>query len=84
MNAHQTEPLVSYVKPEAGTTAMLKIDLPIPSEELCIQLFRTTGAFLTPGSCFDMESWVRIGYACETEMLKNGLAKFSEFLRLQA
>lgn len=78
------EPLVSYVKPEAGTTAMLKIDLPIPSEELCIQLFRTTGAFLTPGSCFDMESWVRIGYACETEMLKNGLAKFSEFLRLQA
>ncbi|WP_409175263.1 aminotransferase [Brevibacillus fortis] len=74
------EPLVSYVKPQAGTTAMLKYELDIPSETFCIDLFKTTGAFLTPGSCFDMEGWLRIGYACSTEVLQVGLSKVSEFL----
>ncbi|WP_103106678.1 aminotransferase [Brevibacillus reuszeri] len=78
-----SEPLVSYVKPQAGTTAMLKYELDIPSEAFCIDLFRSTGAFLTPGSCFDMEGWVRIGYACSTEVLKAGLEKVSEFLATQ-
>ncbi|MFY0545019.1 aminotransferase [Brevibacillus sp. H7] len=76
----QREPLISYVKPQAGTTAMLKYEAPIPSEHFCLELFKKTGAFLTPGSCFDMEGWVRIGYACDTEMLKAGLEKVSEFL----
>lgn len=77
----QNEPLISYVKPQAGTTAMLKYELDIPSEEFCINLFKTTGAFLTPGSCFDMEGYVRIGYACATDVLRDGLAKVSEYLR---
>ncbi|MEK4342098.1 aminotransferase [Brevibacillus sp. FSL L8-0710] len=77
----QNEPLISYVKPQAGTTAMLKYELDIPSEEFCIDLFKTTGAFLTPGSCFDMEGYVRIGYACATDVLRDGLAKVSEYLR---
>ncbi|MDH6353150.1 MULTISPECIES: aminotransferase [Brevibacillus] len=75
------EPLISYVKPKAGTTAMLKYELDMPSEAFCIELFRATGAFLTPGSCFDMEGWVRIGYACDTEVLQAGLAQVSKFLR---
>ena len=74
------EPAISYVKPRAGTTAMLKYDLPVTSEEFCIGLFKANGAFLTPGSCFDMEGYVRIGYACETEVLKQGLEKVSEYI----
>lgn len=77
----QSEPKISYVKPQAGTTAMLKYDYPIASEEFCISLFRANGAFLTPGSCFDLEGYVRIGYACEKQVLQDGLAKVSEFLR---
>lgn len=77
----QQEPSFSFVKPRAGTTAMLKYDLPISSEDFCIGLFKANGAFLTPGSCFDMESHVRIGYACDTEVLKKGLEKVSEYVR---
>lgn len=77
----QSEPSISYVKPSAGTTAMLKYDLDIPSEQFCFDLLKTTGAFLTPGSCFDLEGYVRIGYACDTQILKDGLAKVSEYIR---
>lgn len=77
----EKEPLISYVKPRAGTTAMLKYDLPVSSEDFCIGLFKANGAFLTPGSCFDIESHVRIGYACKTEVLEQGLQKVSEYLR---
>ncbi|MGE8018489.1 aminotransferase [Peribacillus frigoritolerans] len=77
----EQEPLMSYVKPRAGTTAMLKYDLPVSSEDFCIGLFKANGAFLTPGSCFDIESHVRIGYACKTDVLEQGLQKVSEYLR---
>ncbi|MFA3776232.1 aminotransferase [Bacillus safensis] len=77
----QNEPSISYVKPRAGTTSMLKYDYPVSSEEFCVDLFKTNGTFLTPGSCFDMEGYVRIGYACSTDVLKAGLEKFFEYLR---
>ncbi|MED3995426.1 aminotransferase [Peribacillus frigoritolerans] len=77
----EKEPLISYVKPRAGTTAMLKYDLPVSSEDFCIGLFKANGAFLTPGSCFDIEGHVRIGYACKTEVLEQGLQKVSEYLQ---
>ena len=53
----------------------------MPSEEFCAQLLAETGAFLTPGSCFDEEHCFRIGYACSKEELKEGLAKLSEFVK---
>ncbi|WNC14328.1 aminotransferase [Brevibacillus brevis] len=77
----KNEPLFSYVKPRAGTTALLKYDLPVPSVTFCTGLLANTGAFLTPGTCFDMEGYVRIGYACSTEMLREGLTKLSEYVR---
>ncbi|MET3291603.1 UNVERIFIED_CONTAM: aspartate/methionine/tyrosine aminotransferase [Brevibacillus sp. OAP136] len=78
------EPLISYVKPRAGTTAMLKYDLPVSSVAFCEGLLKETGAFMTPGACFDLEGWARIGYACETEMLRQGLQKVSEYMRTLA
>ncbi len=75
------EPGISYVKPRAGTTAMLKYDLPLSSEEFCRRLFKSTGVFLVPGSCFDMDGYVRIGYACGTEILRQALQKISEFIQ---
>ncbi len=76
----QKEDRISYAKPQAGTTALLKYDIDMPSEEFCKKLFNMNGAFLAPGSCFDVEGTVRIGYACSTEVLKKGLEKVSEFL----
>ncbi|MDO4561482.1 MAG: aminotransferase [bacterium] len=75
------EPRFSYVKPQCGTTALLYCDADIPSEEFCARLLAETGAFLTPGSCFDEEHCFRIGYACDKEELKAGLAKLGEFVK---
>jgi len=75
-----TQPRISYVKPKSGTTALLRIDLPMSSADLCRQLQAETGVMLLPGSALDMEGWLRIGYACETEVLRQGLALFGDWL----
>ena len=76
----QKEAHVSYVKPKAGTTALVYYDLPMDSEEFCLRLFRETGAFVTPGDCFEEPRCMRIGYACDKESLVNGLAAISRFI----
>lgn len=75
------EPRVSFVRPKSGTTALLKIETDMASEPFCVALLKKTGVLFTPGSALDMEGYVRIGYACETEVLKAGLAQVSGFLR---
>ena len=75
------EPRFSYVKPQCGTTALLYCDVDMPSDEFCSKLLVETGAFLTPGSCFDEEHCFRIGYACNKRELEEGLAKLSEFVK---
>ncbi len=76
-----TQAHFSYVKPEAGTTAMLRYDIDISSDEFCTNLFKTNGTFLTPGRCFDMENYVRMGYACSTDVLKSGLGQISAYVQ---
>jgi len=76
----QSEKHVSYVKPVAGTTALIFYDLDIPSRELCTDLLKKTGVFFTPGECFEQESSVRIGYAYDSKTLKEGLEKFSQYM----
>ncbi len=74
------EPAISYVKPKSGTTALLRYDLDMPSADLCRALQAETGVMLLPGSALDMEGWLRIGYACDTAVLEQGLALFSDWL----
>lgn len=75
------EEKISYIKPKGGTTAILKYNVNVSSEEFCIKLYNESGTFLAPGSCFDLEGTVRIGYACSTNVLQDGLRKLSEYLR---
>jgi aspartate/methionine/tyrosine aminotransferase len=77
----KNEPRVDWVKPRAGTTAMLKLDVPMSSREFCIDLLEKTGVMLTPGDAFDMEGYVRIGYANEREVLEAGLSEMSAYLK---
>lgn len=74
------QPRVRWVKPAAGTTAMLRIDGAGPSEPFCIHLLHKTGVMLTPGSAFDMEGYVRIGFANPTDALTTGLEKLGAYL----
>lgn len=76
----ENEPLMSWVKPQSGTTALLKYDLDMPSQDFCIALLAETGVMFTPGSAMEMEGHVRIGYANATDVLKAGLARVSAFL----
>ncbi|MBO9477273.1 aminotransferase [Shimia sp. R11_0] len=80
----ENEPLISWVKPKSGTTALLKYNLPMTSRELCVTLLKEEGVMLTPGSAMDMEGWLRLGYTNPTADLVAGLAKFSAFLKRHA
>lgn len=76
----QREPHVSYVKPQAGTTALVSYDLDVPSYDFCREMYHATGAFVTPGDCFEQERSMRIGYACDKETLQKGLEAVSAYL----
>jgi len=71
---------VSFVEPESGTTALIKYDAEMESEDFCRRMYCYNGAFVVPGSCFEFENHFRIGYAPQKETLVKGLAAISEFL----
>jgi aspartate/methionine/tyrosine aminotransferase len=75
-----SEPKLSYVKPKAGTTAFVKYDVDMPSEEFCKKLLEEKGVMLVPGTAMHMEGYLRIGYAYSPKIFKTGLEKISEFL----
>lgn len=76
----QKEPRLSYVKPKAGTTALVYYDFPIDSYTLCRRMYGSCGTFVTPGDCFDEPRSMRIGYAADRDTLKKGLQAMSTFL----
>ena len=78
-----SEPRIDYVRPQAGTTAFLRYDCDIPSEDFCRRLMERDGTFLLPGRCFgpEFDRFLRIGYSYEPQALKAGLDKVSAFLR---
>lgn len=78
-----SEPHVSYVKPQAGTTALVYYDLDMPSYAFCEEMYQKTGAFVTPGDCFEQPRSMRIGYAYGKEDLIQGLKAVSAYIALK-
>ena len=79
----ECEPHLSFVKPEAGTTALVYYDYDIDSYTLCIDMLKVSGALVTPGDCFEEPRSMRIGYAYSDNVddLKRGLDAISSYLR---
>ncbi|TDF98547.1 aminotransferase [Paraburkholderia guartelaensis] len=77
----EREPMISWIKPKSGTTALLKYAFDMPSRQFCTDLLDATGVMFTPGSALDMEGYVRIGYTNNRTVLEKGLARVSDFLR---
>ena len=77
----QSEGAFSYVKPRAGTVTLLRYAANMPSHEFCMRLLEETGVLFTPGSAFELEGCVRIGYANGSAILEEGLRRTSGFLR---
>lgn len=77
------EPHISYVKPKAGTTALVYYDLDIPSYTFCEEMYHKTGAFVTPGDCFEIPHSMRIGYAYGKQDLIDGLNAISAYIAMK-
>lgn len=75
------EPKVSWVKPQSGTVALLKIETALSSRDLCVRILDETGVMFTPGSALDIEGYIRIGFGNNTDVIKAGLEKMSQFLK---
>ena len=78
----QSEPRIRYRRPQAGTTALVYYDYTPDSYTFCTRMYHETGAFVTPGDCFEQPKSMRIGYASDVQTLKDGLAAISAFLRI--
>ena len=62
-----------------GEYLFIFLDYDIPSYEFCKKMYHKTGAFVTPGDCFEQPHSMRIGYACDQQTLKDGLAAIAAF-----
>lgn len=76
-----------WVKPVAGTTAFVKFSRmgrPVDSSDFCKRLLDATGALMLPGDFgFGKEfaGYVRIGYVPDTEVLRQGLAQVTAYIK---
>lgn len=78
-----SEPHLSFVRPEAGTTALVYYDYDIDSYDFCVDMVKTAGALVTPGDAFEEPHSMRIGYAYSDnpDDLRRGLEAISAFMR---
>lgn len=75
------EPRVSVILPRHVSTSFIKLDIPEDTETFCIRLLKEQGVLLVPGNRFDRPGYARLGYCTQTDILEQGLAKLSQFLR---
>ncbi|KAF2141030.1 uncharacterized protein K452DRAFT_251932 [Aplosporella prunicola CBS 121167] len=79
--------VVDWVKPLAGTTAFLRFHRdgkPVDAGLLCRRIKEETGVLFVPGKeCFGERfgGYVRVGFCCETEVLREGLDKVRVWMR---
>lgn len=71
---------VSYVKPQSGTTSLIRYTADIDSYDFCRRLLDEHGVMFTPGDAFDISRTFRVGFADDTETLRSGLALTGDFL----
>jgi aspartate/methionine/tyrosine aminotransferase len=79
--------ICEWVKPLAGTTAFLRFHRDgkaVDSTEMCRRLGEECKVVVVPGAYSfgeEFKGYVRIGFVCKTEVLKEGLDKVRVFLR---
>ncbi|KAM3084062.1 hypothetical protein ACMFMG_001830 [Clarireedia jacksonii] len=85
VNEHSS--FCSWVKPTGGTTAFIKFENgsePVDDVQFCVDVMEKTKVMFLPGSkCFgeDHKGFVRIGFVCETEVLREALEKLGAYLK---
>lgn len=71
---------LSYVRPSAGTTALIYYPMKADSFALAEDIFEKTGTLVTPGEIFREPSSIRISYACNHQQLIRGLRAVGDYI----
>ncbi|KAK5663784.1 hypothetical protein OQA88_4216 [Cercophora sp. LCS_1] len=77
-----------WVRPTAGTTALIKFEksgVAVEGDSFAVSVLEENNVMFVPAKrCFgkgeDFEGFVRIGYVCETEVLKEGLERLGLYV----
>lgn len=69
----------SWVKPDASGMAFLSYPMDVPSDVWCANLRKDTGVFVCAGAWFGIEGHIRLGFGVESDHLRTGLARISEY-----
>ncbi|EPQ30969.1 uncharacterized protein PFL1_01158 [Pseudozyma flocculosa PF-1] len=93
-------PQVEWVPTQAGTTALLRLVRTaaaaarggertaatdeVDADDFCMRLHDRAGVLVAPGTCFDWQGWIRIGYVGNTQELQEGLDRITDFLRSES
>jgi aspartate/methionine/tyrosine aminotransferase len=73
------EKSLSWVRPQSGTVALLKLLLPVSIDQFTKDLVEATGVLIMPGSAFDLPgNYFRIGFGKKN--MKEVLNHFEKFL----
>lgn len=75
------EELLSYRRPDAGTVAIIKYELPVDSVEFCRTLVEKTGFLIMPGHAFGMEGHFRIGLVSPPDITAQAIKAITEHLK---
>lgn len=68
----------SFVSPAGGLVGWLELEPGISSEVYADKLFEKTGVFVLPGSNFEEEGYLRIGFGEREVKMKEGLFRWKE------
>lgn len=74
------EPLFTYIKPDAGSTAFVQIHIPESTLDFSKKLVEETGVMILPGETFDNNDiFFRVGFGREN--FPDALNVFKDFLK---
>ncbi len=73
-------PKLSYRRPDAGTVAIIKYDLPVDSVEFCRTLVEETGFLIMPGYAFGMEGYFRMGLVSPPDITAKAIEAIDEHI----
>lgn len=72
--------MFDWVPPKAAAIAMIRYKHKIPSDTLAERLRIEKSTLIVPGSQFQMEGYIRLGYGSEHSYLQAGLQRVAEML----
>lgn len=70
--------ILSFTPPEGGLVGWVKLQTGILSETYADKLYLRTGVFVLPGSNFEMEGFLRIGFGEKEDVFREGLRRWKE------